>query len=263
MSTLVYLVYFLTLSHLVFLVTASSVGGAGHEASSGHVVTKRETSGEHKIGFATLGDIGRDDDEGDASKLSISRNKINDIGDDSVPPPLFPPDKAPRTKSKEKQQQQQDDGFKDKNSGDKQLSPPENNVLKNKNNHKQQENKFKGKSDDKNPTDFWALLDKPRTEEKKQQKVLLVSIDGYRWDLHRIFDTPNIARVLKNGVTVDHVLNVFPTKTLPNHQSIVTGLYPEHHGMVDNGFMDKKTGLRYVSFCVLVFVSLCQQMRKP
>ena len=77
---------------------------------------------------------------------------------------------------------------------------------------------------------------------EKPQKVLLVSIDGYRWDLHKLFDTPNIARVLRNGVTVDHVLNVFPTKTLPNHHSIVTGLYPEHHGMVDNAFIDNKTG---------------------
>ena len=77
---------------------------------------------------------------------------------------------------------------------------------------------------------------------EKPQKVLLVSVDGYRWDLHKLFDTPNIARVLRNGVTVDHVLNVFPTKTLPNHHSIVTGLYPEHHGMVDNAFIDKSTG---------------------
>ncbi|XP_066920630.1 bis(5'-adenosyl)-triphosphatase ENPP4-like [Clytia hemisphaerica] len=80
---------------------------------------------------------------------------------------------------------------------------------------------------------------------KKPQKVLLVSIDGFRWDLHKITDTPNIDRVIKNGVTVDHVLNVFPTKTLPNHQSIVTGLFPEHHGMVDNDFMDRKTGARF------------------
>ena len=77
------------------------------------------------------------------------------------------------------------------------------------------------------------------------QKVLLISVDGYRWDFHRLFDTPHIARLLRNGVTVDHVLNVFPTKTLPNHQSIVTGLYPGNHGMVDNAFMDKATGLRF------------------
>jgi len=77
----------------------------------------------------------------------------------------------------------------------------------------------------------------------KHQKILLVSLDGFRWDLHQISHTPSIDRVINNGVTVDHVLNVFPTKTLPNHQSIVTGLYAEHHGMVDNAFMDKKTGL--------------------
>eukprot|EP00111_Clytia_hemisphaerica_P024727 TCONS_00072880-protein len=80
---------------------------------------------------------------------------------------------------------------------------------------------------------------------KKPQKVLLVSIDGFRWDLHKITDTPNIDRVIKNGITVDHVLNVFPTKTLPNHQSIVTGLFPEHHGMIDNDFIDKDLGATF------------------
>jgi predicted AlkP superfamily pyrophosphatase or phosphodiesterase len=30
----------------------------------------------------------------------------------------------------------------------------------------------------------------------------------------------------------------FPTKTFPNHYTIVTGLYPEHHGIVENNVSD-------------------------
>ena len=72
----------------------------------------------------------------------------------------------------------------------------------------------------------------------RQQKVLLVSLDGFRWDYPRKTKTPNIDWIMKNGVTVERVRNVFPTMTLPNHQSLVTGLYPEHHGLVSNGFYD-------------------------
>ncbi|GLV32097.1 hypothetical protein CBL_11947 [Carabus blaptoides fortunei] len=46
---------------------------------------------------------------------------------------------------------------------------------------------------------------------------------------------------LKNeGTTADYLMNVFPTKTFPNHHSIATGVYPETHGVVGNNFYDPK-----------------------
>jgi predicted AlkP superfamily pyrophosphatase or phosphodiesterase len=34
------------------------------------------------------------------------------------------------------------------------------------------------------------------------------------------------------------MIPVFPSITFPNHYSIVTGLYPESHGMIANSFYD-------------------------
>eukprot|EP00795_Rhopilema_esculentum_P001476 gene1476-15908_t len=52
----------------------------------------------------------------------------------------------------------------------------------------------------------------------------------------------NLHTMIENGVTVDYVKNVFPTNTYPNHQSIVTGLYPENHGIIDNRMFDPTNG---------------------
>jgi predicted AlkP superfamily pyrophosphatase or phosphodiesterase len=75
-----------------------------------------------------------------------------------------------------------------------------------------------------------------------REAVLLVSIDGFRADY---FDRPEAARLralAAEGVRARWLTPVFPTKTFPNHYSIVTGLYPEHHGIVSNTIRDPKTG---------------------
>src|SRR6185436_16826689 len=41
------------------------------------------------------------------------------------------------------------------------------------------------------------------------------------------------------------MLSVFPSLTFPNHYSIVTGLYPVHHGIVNNSFYDEKKADSY------------------
>ncbi len=38
----------------------------------------------------------------------------------------------------------------------------------------------------------------------------------------------------------------FPTLTFPNHYTLVTGLYPDHHGIVDNRMKDPATGAVFV-----------------
>lgn len=71
-----------------------------------------------------------------------------------------------------------------------------------------------------------------------QQKVLLVSFDGFRWDyLYRV-PTPNFHYVMKYGVHVKQVTNIFITKTYPNHYTLVTGLFAENHGIVANDMYD-------------------------
>ncbi|EYU28415.1 hypothetical protein ABFS82_12G121300 [Erythranthe guttata] len=77
----------------------------------------------------------------------------------------------------------------------------------------------------------------------KNPVVLLVSLDGFRFGYQFKTDTPNIDRLIENGTEAElGLIPVFPTLTFPNHYSIVTGLYPAHHGIVNNFFIDPQTG---------------------
>lgn len=68
--------------------------------------------------------------------------------------------------------------------------------------------------------------------------VLLVSIDGFRADYLDGDVAPNLARVAETGVRAEALIPSFPTKTFPNHYTIVTGLRPDHHGLVANNMWD-------------------------
>ncbi|CDP03171.1 unnamed protein product [Coffea canephora] len=77
----------------------------------------------------------------------------------------------------------------------------------------------------------------------KRPVVLLVSSDGFRFGYQFKTDTPNIHRLINNGTEAESgLIPVFPTLTFPNHYSIVTGLYPAYHGIINNYFTDPKTG---------------------
>ncbi len=69
--------------------------------------------------------------------------------------------------------------------------------------------------------------------------VLLVSIDGFRWDFQSLFDTPGMDRISTAGAKAAAMVPVYPTMTFPNHYSIATGLYPANHGIVDNEFYSR------------------------
>lgn len=67
--------------------------------------------------------------------------------------------------------------------------------------------------------------------------VLLVSIDGFRPDYLQRGKTPVLAQLAAEGAT-GPMQPSFPTKTFPNHYTIVTGLRPDHHGIVNNNMVD-------------------------
>lgn len=66
----------------------------------------------------------------------------------------------------------------------------------------------------------------------------MVSFDGFRADYLDKYPAPNFQRVVRNGVRSRGLIPVFPSKTFPNHYSIVTGQYAETHGIVSNRFFD-------------------------
>jgi predicted AlkP superfamily pyrophosphatase or phosphodiesterase len=69
-------------------------------------------------------------------------------------------------------------------------------------------------------------------------RLILIGLDGLRWDFVDRADTPALDRLVANGVRAERLVPVFPTKTFPNHHTIVTGLYPETHGMIANTMYD-------------------------
>ncbi len=68
--------------------------------------------------------------------------------------------------------------------------------------------------------------------------LILISIDGFRWDYLQKYDAPTLRQLAATGVHATRLTSSFPSKTFPNHYTIVTGLYPEHHGIVSNWFFD-------------------------
>ncbi len=78
-----------------------------------------------------------------------------------------------------------------------------------------------------------------------REAVLLVSIDGFRADYLDRPQARQLRRLANQGVRARWLTPVFPSKTFPNHYSIVTGLYPVHHGIVSNTMLDPASGRRF------------------
>lgn len=68
--------------------------------------------------------------------------------------------------------------------------------------------------------------------------VILISLDGFRYDYLDRFSPPTLSRLAAEGVRAKWMIPSFPTKTFPNHYTIVTGLYPQNHGIVENNVYD-------------------------
>ncbi|KAE8150287.1 alkaline-phosphatase-like protein [Aspergillus avenaceus] len=68
--------------------------------------------------------------------------------------------------------------------------------------------------------------------------TIFISLDGFRADfLHRSL-TPTLRQFITEGISPQYMLPSFPSVTFPNHFTLVTGLYPESHGIVGNTFWD-------------------------
>lgn len=80
------------------------------------------------------------------------------------------------------------------------------------------------------------------TKLPQPELVLLVSIDAFRADYLQRGVTPNLALIAREGVRADWMNPSYPSLTFPNHYSIVTGLRPDHHGIVHNTMRDAALG---------------------
>lgn len=74
--------------------------------------------------------------------------------------------------------------------------------------------------------------------------LILISLDGFRWDYTEKYaaQSPTLRGLKREGASVRGLIPVFPSNTFPNHYTLVTGLYPAKHGIVNNDFFDPESG---------------------
>lgn len=79
--------------------------------------------------------------------------------------------------------------------------------------------------------------------------VLLISMDGFRWDYTERYpeQTSHIQQLAREGVAAKGLIPVFPSNTFPNHYALVTGLYPSHSGIINNRMFDAQLNAAFVS----------------
>ena len=73
--------------------------------------------------------------------------------------------------------------------------------------------------------------------------IIYIQSDQHTFDImgcagDDIVETPNLDRLVSNGSKAEGLKTVYPSKTFPNHISIVTGNYPSNHGIISNYFYD-------------------------
>ncbi len=89
-----------------------------------------------------------------------------------------------------------------------------------------------------------SLLALPATAQSTEHHpVLMISIDGMRPDYVTEADKhglklPVLTSFIKDGTYATDVVNVVPTMTYPNHTTLVTGVWPNEHGIYNNTVFD-------------------------
>ncbi|KAF8594615.1 Phosphodiest-domain-containing protein [Ceratobasidium sp. AG-I] len=79
-----------------------------------------------------------------------------------------------------------------------------------------------------------------------RKTVIVVSFDGFRADYLERGLTPHLLAVGDSGLRARWLQPSYPALTFPNHWSIMTGLYPESHGIIANDFVDPETNAHFV-----------------
>lgn len=74
--------------------------------------------------------------------------------------------------------------------------------------------------------------------------VILLSVDGFSFSYLEKYQPKNLLAFAKSGVNA-RLLPVYPSKTFPNHVSIITGTYPVNHGIIHNRFYNPDLAQQY------------------
>lgn len=77
-------------------------------------------------------------------------------------------------------------------------------------------------------------------EAQTKPYVIMISTDGFRYDYAKKYQAENLLKLSSDGIQAKAMIPSYPSITFPNHWSLITGLYPSHHGLIDNFFYDYK-----------------------
>ncbi|OKL41571.1 alkaline phosphatase family protein [Pontibacter flavimaris] len=82
-------------------------------------------------------------------------------------------------------------------------------------------------------------------EQMQKPYVILISADGFRYDYADKYNATFLKELREQGVQAESMLPSFPSKTFPNHYTLVTGMYPATHGLINNYFYDPQRKEHY------------------
>ena len=87
-----------------------------------------------------------------------------------------------------------------------------------------------------------AVLACAGTAYAAERTVVVVLFDGFAPAMTDATQTPNLDIIKREGAWSRHLVPAFPSISLPNHTSFITGCWPERHGIVSNIFFDPQRG---------------------
>jgi predicted AlkP superfamily pyrophosphatase or phosphodiesterase len=80
----------------------------------------------------------------------------------------------------------------------------------------------------------------PTDTNSKQQRLLVLSLGGFRHDFIQTYQMHNLGKFLHKSARAPFLNPQFTTQSFPNHWSMATGAYVETHGIVANKFYDPR-----------------------
>ncbi|RXK87485.1 alkaline phosphatase family protein [Filimonas effusa] len=80
---------------------------------------------------------------------------------------------------------------------------------------------------------------------QQQPYVILISADGFRYDYAEKYNAQHLIALGEKGVRASSMIPSYPSVTFSNHYTLVTGLYPSHHGLVSNYYYDRARNTSY------------------
>lgn len=82
-------------------------------------------------------------------------------------------------------------------------------------------------------------------EARTKPYVIMISADGFRYDYAKKYNARNLLNFSGEGIRAEAMIPSYPSITFPNHWTLITGLYPSHHGLIDNYFYNYKKKASY------------------